>query len=121
MANQTNIPPSRIGLLGQIIRSVRLVWRLLSDRRVPLLNKLVLPGLFLAYLLWPVDLVPDFLPLFGQLDDLALLTLGMKLFIDLCPAELVRQHRDDIHPGDPGQPVTDGSGEVVDAEYRVVE
>ncbi len=120
MANQTNNPPSRLGLVGQIIRSVRLAWRLLRDPRVPLLNKLVLPGLFLVYLLWPADLMPDVLLGLGQLDDLALLALGIKLFIDLCPADLVRLHRND-NPGDPGRPVTDGTEEVVDAEYRVVE
>lgn len=121
MASQTNMPRSKVGLLGQIVRSLRLVWRLLSDPRVPFLNKLVLPGLFLAYLLWPVDLVPDFLPVLGQLDDLALLALGMKLFIDLCPADVVRQHRDGLGPGGPGEPAPDMTGEVVDAEYRVVE
>ena len=121
MANRTNMPGSRIGLLGLIVRSLRLVWRLLSDPRVPFLNKLVLPGLLLVYLLWPVDLIPDFLPVLGQLDDLALLALGMRLFVDLCPADLVRQHRDDLDPRGPSRPAQDVTGEVVDAEYRVVE
>jgi uncharacterized membrane protein YkvA (DUF1232 family) len=99
-----------------------LVWRLLRDARVPWLNKLVLPGLFLAYLLWPVDLMPDFMPALGQLDDLALLALGMKLFVDLCPEELVRWHRHDMDGGGGAdKPPHDAEGEVVDADYRVVD
>lgn len=121
MAHQMKTPASKVGLLGQLFRSVRLVWRLLNDPRVPLLNKLVIPGLFLVYLLWPVDLMPDVLPVIGQMDDLALLALAVKLFIDLCPTSIVSQHRDDIGQGDQRVQGEDAAKEVVDAEYRIVE
>ncbi len=121
MVNQTNTPDSKVGLLGEIIRSGKLAWRLFSDPRVPRLNKLVIPGLMGAYLLLPTDLLPDFLPVLGQLDDLALLALAIKLFIDLSPADIVRQHRDGMTPRGPSKPGEDATKDVIDAEYRVVE
>jgi uncharacterized membrane protein YkvA (DUF1232 family) len=72
---------------------IQLAWRLLRDRRVPLYKKAV-PLFVIVYLLSPFDLVPGFLPVIGQIDDFALLVLGLKLFIRLAPAEVVREHRE---------------------------
>lgn len=121
MAEQMNTPNSKVGVLGEILRSGRLAWRLFNDSRVPLLNKLVIPGLMAVYFLWPADLMPDVLPVLGQLDDLALLALAIKLFIDLSPADIVRQHRDGAGPSGPSVPGQNTTKDVVDAEYRVVE
>jgi uncharacterized membrane protein YkvA (DUF1232 family) len=124
MAQQTPNPTSpqaRLGLLAEAARTGRLIWRLLGDRRVATATKLVVPALAGAYLLWPIDLLPDVLPVLGQLDDLALLLLGANLFIQLCPPEIVREHREELR-GRPAPPRrTTDEGEVVDAEYRVVE
>lgn len=65
---------------------VRLPWRLLRDPQVPPVAKLLIP-LGAAYLALPFDLIPDFIPVLGQLDDLLLLTLGLGLFLRLCPDE----------------------------------
>ena len=70
-------------MLTEIVRNAQLAWHLLTDRRVSLLPKLIIPGLMLGYLIFPVDLLPDFIPVLGQLDDLAILALGIKLFIEL--------------------------------------
>ncbi len=113
-------PQARLGLLAQLARNARLVWRLFSDPRVPIVNKLVIPAVMAAYVLWPADLLPDFIPALGQLDDLAVVALAVKLFIDFCPQEIVRQHRTQMATPKPAEPVTPNS-EVVDAEYRVVE
>lgn len=120
MTNAMKSPKSRVGLLGEILRSLKLVWRLLRDPRVPLLNKLVIPGLILAYFLWPADLMPDIFPLLGQVDDLVLLALALKLFVDLCPAEIVRQYREG-GPGGDARKAARPSDEVIEAEYRIVE
>jgi uncharacterized membrane protein YkvA (DUF1232 family) len=75
----------------------------------------------LGYLILPVDFVPDFIPVLGQLDDLAILALGIKIFIELCPKDVVREYRGEwtgTPPVGPTEP-TD-NGETVDAEYRVV-
>lgn len=119
-ASETN----KVGLLQEIARNARLVWRLLSDRRVSTLKKLAIPALAAAYLLWPADLLPDVFLGLGQLDDLALLALAVKLFIDLCPADIVRQHRDAIAGVTPPPGTQRNAGKadtVVDAEYRVID
>jgi len=111
---------TRAGLLAEFVRNTRLVWRLIKDPRVATVTKLIVPGLVGAYLLWPIDLLPDVIPLVGQIDDLVLLMLGTRLFIALCPPDIVRQHLADIANGTTRR--SDGdAGEVVDAEYRVVE
>ena len=112
---------SRVGLLGEILRSLRLVWRLLRDPRVPLLNKLVIPALILAYFLWPADLLADVFPVLGQVDDLVLLALALKLFVDLCPAEVVRQYREERSGDDAGKTARQPTEEVIETEYRILE
>ena len=57
-----------------------LVRRLLSDPRVPRRRKLLLWALLL-YLASPVDLVPDFIPVAGQLDDAAVVALALRLLV----------------------------------------
>jgi uncharacterized membrane protein YkvA (DUF1232 family) len=54
----------------------RLFKRLLLDDRVPLFSKLVLAGA-VVYLLMPFDLVPDFIPWLGQLDDVAVVAVAI--------------------------------------------
>lgn len=60
------------------------------DPRTPLTAKLLLI-LVVAYALSPIDLIPDFIPLLGYLDDLLLLPLGIWLAIKLVPPELWRE------------------------------
>ena len=59
-----------------VVRHLRLVWQLLRDRRVSPWLKAVVPGLALAYLILPADLIPDWIIGLGQLDDAALLLLA---------------------------------------------
>ena len=72
-------------------RKARLVWRLLGDRRVPLLARAVLPGLVL-YLAMPLDLVPDFIPIVGYLDDVLIIMGAAWLFLRLVPASVLEEH-----------------------------
>jgi uncharacterized membrane protein YkvA (DUF1232 family) len=62
------------------------------DRRVPLAPKL-LAAAVAAYALSPIDLVPDFIPVLGALDDLILVPLGIALAVRLIPAEIMRDCR----------------------------
>lgn len=73
-------------------RDVQVAWRLLGDARVPLATKCV-PIASVLYLLWPLDILADAWPLLGQLDDLGVLLLGLRLFLRLAPAPLVAAHR----------------------------
>jgi uncharacterized membrane protein YkvA (DUF1232 family) len=78
--------------LREAVRQLRLAWRLFLDRRVPLWTKAI-PPLALAYILSPIDILSDIPPMgLNQLDDIAVALLGIKLFIELAPPELVREH-----------------------------
>ena len=76
----------------------RLVWGLSRDGRVPAPQKLLLAGIS-GYLLVPLDVIPDFIPLLGQLDDVAVLLLGLDLFIRSAPEEVVSEHLGRIEKG----------------------
>jgi uncharacterized membrane protein YkvA (DUF1232 family) len=117
-SNGTTTQP-KAGVLTEIMRNAQLAWHLLIDRRVGLLLKLIIPGLLLGYMIFPVDLLPDFIPVLGQLDDLAILALGIKLFIELSPKDIVREYRGDANStSSPIEP--NGNEDAIDADYRVV-
>ena len=72
---------------AQLFRQLTALWFMLKDPRAPLGPK-VLAFAVLAYALSPIDLIPDFIPVLGLLDDLILLPLGVALVIWLVPALL---------------------------------
>jgi uncharacterized membrane protein YkvA (DUF1232 family) len=78
-------------LAGFVPDCIVLFRRLLSDRRVPRRAKVAL-GLLLAYLALPLDLVPDFIPVAGQLDDAVLVALVLRLVLRDAGPGLVREH-----------------------------
>jgi uncharacterized membrane protein YkvA (DUF1232 family) len=63
------------------------LWKLMRHRDTPRAPKLV-ALLVLAYALSPIDLIPDFIPLLGQLDDIVLVPLGIALAVRLTPTHL---------------------------------
>lgn len=69
----------------------RLFWRMFRDPQVPVGAKAVLPAIGL-YVVVPVDLVPDFIPLLGQLDDLLVVAAGLAFFVWLTPRRVVERH-----------------------------
>jgi uncharacterized membrane protein YkvA (DUF1232 family) len=89
------VPPEQTNAIirwfGDVVRQGRLAWRLFWDKRVPWLAKLIPPAT-LAYILFPVDIIADPLLGLGQLDDLAVFLLGVKLFIEVAPSDVVREH-----------------------------
>lgn len=62
------------------------------DPRVPWLPRLIAAGV-VAYLFSPLDLIPDFIPVLGYLDDLVLVPLGIALVLALIPAEVMADCR----------------------------
>jgi uncharacterized membrane protein YkvA (DUF1232 family) len=105
-----------VGAVTQFVRTLRLVWRLLNDSRVPGLSKLIIPGA-IAYVLSPIDLIPDMILGLGQLDDVAIVMLGIALFIELCPRKIVEEHRRVI-AAEAGTSVT--SDNVIEGSFREV-
>ena len=77
---------------------VRLLWGLCKDRRVSPWSKAFL-GIGLAYIISPVDVIPDVIPGVGRLDDLTIAMLWVKAFERMCPANIVREHRVRISRG----------------------
>ena len=80
---------------AQLLRHVpsfgRLYWRLWRDPRVSILPKALL-ALMAAYVVMPLDIVPEFVPVIGAMDDLAVAVAGFWLFVRLCPPPVVREH-----------------------------
>jgi uncharacterized membrane protein YkvA (DUF1232 family) len=73
------------------VRQFRLAWRLFWDQRVPVWTKLI-PPVALGYVFFPFDIITDLAPGLGQLDDIAVVLIGLKLFVELSPPDVVREH-----------------------------
>jgi uncharacterized membrane protein YkvA (DUF1232 family) len=106
------VPPQG-GMLRDFATRVKLIFRLLGDRRVNFFLKF-LPLASVAYLFWPIDAIA--LPIIGVLDDAAILWIGSTLFVELCPPEVVREHMAELTSN-----LGDSSGDVVDAEVTDVD
>lgn len=76
--------------VGSIRRNVHALYLAARHPEVPWLAKVVI-GLVVAYALSPIDLVPDFIPVLGWLDDLVLVPLGLWLAIRMIPVDIWRQ------------------------------
>jgi uncharacterized membrane protein YkvA (DUF1232 family) len=111
------------GFFSNLILQGKLMWRLLGDRRVNFLLKL-LPIAAAVYVISPVDLLPGaVIPFIGALDDAMVIWLGTTLFMSLCPDHVVQEHTRAL------ENVVDGNwqesrpenvekvqGEIIDAE-----
>jgi uncharacterized membrane protein YkvA (DUF1232 family) len=87
-------------LLKRVLRlpmraKLRLAWLTFRDRRVPLLVRLLPPAL-IFYLAMPVDIIPDFIPVIGQLDDLLVVAIGAGLLLRMAPLEVIDAHVSDL-------------------------
>jgi uncharacterized membrane protein YkvA (DUF1232 family) len=88
----------------RIKRDVLALWIAARDPRTPPLAKLV-AGAVAAYALSPIDLIPDFVPVLGYVDDLLIVPIGIILAIKLVPAPLMSEFRD-LAATRKGQPVS---------------
>lgn len=94
----------------------RLVLRLISDRRVAPLLKL-LPIGSLLYLLFPFDFL-------GPVDDALIIWLGGTLFIELCPPDVVEEHRavlESVRNASKESEIQIDEGDIIDAQYETRE
>ncbi len=117
MANKNDhkiLIPRSGGVLKELTLRIKLIVRLLGDKRVNLLYKL-LPVGSLIYLL-----IPDIAP--GPIDDAALVWLATYVFVELCPPDVVKEHLDALQAT---RTVMDGyqetsqpneAGEIIDGE-----
>jgi uncharacterized membrane protein YkvA (DUF1232 family) len=112
--------------IRDIIQQAKLAYYLMLDPRVNPLTKLI-PIAALAYLVMPVDISPDFVPVLGQIDDVGILMLGLRFFFEFSPPEVVHEHLKRLaqkiggnwnvtdNPP-PSSPPTEGN--VVDGKFR---
>jgi uncharacterized membrane protein YkvA (DUF1232 family) len=98
MADKQNlIDPKNKGFFQDLVMQFKLILRLMSDRDVNFLLKL-LPIVSIIYTISPIDLIPEIaLPIIGYVDDAAVLWLGLTLFVALCPDEVVKKHREALN------------------------
>jgi uncharacterized membrane protein YkvA (DUF1232 family) len=79
------------GVAGFIRDCILLVRRLFGDPRVPRRHKLLL-GALIGYLALPFDLVPDFIPVVGHIDDVLVVALTLRAVLRASGTELLREH-----------------------------
>ncbi|AXU19554.1 hypothetical protein C7W88_11780 [Novosphingobium sp. THN1] len=77
----------------RIKRNVVALWLAARDPRVPVAAKVV-AAIVAAYALSPIDLIPDFIPILGYLDDVILVPLGISLAVRMIPAPLMEDLRE---------------------------
>ena len=94
------------GFLGGLWQQLRLVQKLFLDPEVPIYLK-ALPIAAVAYLLFPFDFIPDVIPGLGQLDDITILILGAKMFIEMAPQQVVARHLQSMRTQGDNTPVVD--------------
>jgi len=85
-------------LIWKLPMYARVIWGIVRDPRTPLPLKALLAAA-LAYLVMPLDLIPDAIPILGQADDLTVLMLVLDLFIANAPAQVRRDHLARAHSG----------------------
>lgn len=91
MATETFLGRAKRWARG-IKRDVVALWIAARDPRVPWYAK-ALCAAIAAYALSPIDLIPDFIPVLGYLDDVILLPLGILLAVRLIPPDLMAEFR----------------------------
>ena len=99
-------------------KSWTLFWRLFTSREVPIGLKFI-PVLAFLYWFSPFDMF--IIPFIGAtpIDDVGVILLGLKLFVELCPHDLVKRLRDEIEYGTPVE--DDDNGQVIDATYQILD
>jgi len=109
-----------LGWLREFFYQFELTWKLIWDDRVPLLTKLV-PLMTLLYLLLPFDFIPDAFLGLGQVDDVVVLLIGLRMFISLCPPAVVAEYDLLTSAQDAAEPWQPSEAEIVDLEVETPE
>jgi uncharacterized membrane protein YkvA (DUF1232 family) len=107
--NRKIVVPASRGMTRDFVDRLKLIMKLMGDSRVSPWVKLIPIGA-IAYLISPIDIIMG-IPGIDALDDAAVLWIGSNLFVELCPPEVVQEHRQSL-----GNNVEDGSGDIVDAD-----
>ncbi len=77
--------------IRQLPQYVRLLGGLITDKRVSIVDKLLVLGA-VGYIVMPIDLIPDFIPFFGEIDDLYVLVLALQHLISNAGRAVLLDH-----------------------------
>ena len=83
--------PQKPGIVKMVPRIAKLVYHLMRDPRVPWTVKATLGGMA-VYLASPVDLIPDWIPGAGYLDDIVLVAIGINYIFAKIPEDVIIEH-----------------------------
>jgi uncharacterized membrane protein YkvA (DUF1232 family) len=75
----------------QLPAYIRLLGGLLVDKRVAMFDKLIVAGA-VVYIVSPIDLIPDFIPFFGEIDDLFILVLALQHLVNNAGRRVLLDH-----------------------------
>lgn len=83
----------RLKILAQSFRKhTKLYWAVAKDKGTPKISKLLL-GLAVGYTFLPLDIIPDFIPVIGHLDDVIIIPLLVYLALKFIPKQVMDEHR----------------------------
>jgi uncharacterized membrane protein YkvA (DUF1232 family) len=114
-----------------LINQGKLAWKLFRDPNVSPLVRFGIPLIGLIYVISPIDIIPDVIPVLGQLDDVAVIMLLTQLFITLAPDNIVAMYRQASQaecfnpdaaatPADAAPRASSADDDVIDTDYQVV-
>lgn len=110
--NNSSSTGGLFGLVGQLWEDIRLAWRLMMDPDVPIYLKAI-PAAALLYVVSPIDFIVDWIPVLGQMDDIAVVAAGVSAFIKLSPPDRVAYHRAQLEGGAPAE-----EERTIDGSYK---
>ena len=122
MAKQA--PNNKKPSIFDIISQAKLAWKLFRDPNVSPLMRYGIPLIGLLYVLFPMDILPDALLGLGQLDDVAVLMILTKLFIELAPDNIVemyqqgKQAAQNASKSKTSSQAAPQADDVIDVDYR---
>jgi uncharacterized membrane protein YkvA (DUF1232 family) len=108
---------AKTGLLRTLLAELRIAVRLMREPAVPAMVKAV-PAFAALYLISPLDLIPDLLPLIGQLDDIGVILAAVQGFIHLCPDTATAFHRAAVAAGRRFSPMPRERDGFIDTDFR---
>jgi uncharacterized membrane protein YkvA (DUF1232 family) len=97
-APRTGAKKTVMAYVAELPRFLRLLWGLITDPRVAILDKVLVAGA-IAYIVAPVDLIPDFIPFLGEVDDVYLLVMSLRRLMENAGRAVMLSH----WTGDPAE------------------
>jgi uncharacterized membrane protein YkvA (DUF1232 family) len=78
-----------------LIREIKVYQLVLKDKRTPLLGKVFL-GMAVGYFFMPFDVIPDFIPFLGHLDDVVIIPTLIFIALRLIPRSIIKEYREKV-------------------------